>query len=53
MKHENAHQYVDYIDGDGLQSLYSGANKYVTHKQYDTYFIRGYSSFYYVQCYLY
>ena len=36
MKHENAHQYVDYIDGDGIQALYSGVNKYVTHKQYDT-----------------
>ena len=34
--HENAHQYVDYIDGDGIQALYSGVNKYVTHKQYDT-----------------
>ena len=34
--HENAHQYVDYIDGVGIQSLYSGVNKYVTHKQYDT-----------------
>ena len=34
MKHENAHQYADYIDGDGIQALYSGVNKYVTHKQY-------------------
>ena len=34
--YDNAYQYVDYIDGDGLKSLYSGANNYIIHKLYNT-----------------
>ena len=32
----NSYRYVDYIDGDGLNSLRIGAKNYVTHKLYDT-----------------
>ena len=34
--YDNAYQYIDYIDGDGLKSLYSGANNYIAHKLYNT-----------------
>ena len=34
--YDNVYQFADYIDGDGLKSLYSGANNYIAHKLYNT-----------------